>query len=298
MFTATLPGPAATDEAQILAIVEKLSRTHLIKDAELFAAQFERDSASFNLASPLDHRVSVGEQRKWVGSAKASVCIEPRDVNIAVSGDLAYCNCYLQMSGTKSGAEGTVIFWMWETLCLERKAGTWRITYEHTSVPFHPISPSTVSRAVDSAHRRTTSVRDSKLIELMPEQLTLPREQISKIAIKTDGKILFIDPHDLVAVEAQGGYVLLKQESGSSFLLRESISKTEEKLKSCGFVRIHRSVLVNPAFVQQICPMGGTGEYKLLLKSGREFTVTRTFKKNLAALARLWIGTGNFAADL
>ena len=155
-----------------------------------------------------------------------------------------------------------------------------------------PLSPERVNKALDFAYRRTASERSLKLIELMPDLRTLSREQVTKIAIKTEGRILFIYPHDLVAVEAQGGYVLLEQESGSSYLLRESISNAEEKLKAFGFIRIHRSVLVNPTFVQQIRPMPNTGEYELLLKDGRGFTVTRTFKKNLAALARLWIGTG------
>jgi len=30
-----------------------------------------------------------------------------------------------------------VDFWMRETLCLERAAGTWRIVHEHASVPFY-----------------------------------------------------------------------------------------------------------------------------------------------------------------
>jgi two-component system LytT family response regulator len=157
-----------------------------------------------------------------------------------------------------------------------------------------PLSPDRVNEAVDFAYRRTTSERASKLMELLPDLRMLPRERISKIGIKTNGRILFIDPQEVMVVEAKGGYVLLEQESGSSYLLRESISKTEEQLKACGFVRIHRSVLVNPSYVQQLRPVRATGEYELLLKNGRKFTVTRTFKRNLVTLTRLWIGTGTF----
>jgi two-component system LytT family response regulator len=67
-----------------------------------------------------------------------------------------------------------------------------------------------------------------------------------------------------------------------------------EKLKPYGFIRIHRSVLVNVAFVEEIQPWE-TGEYALRIKGGREYTVTRTYKQNLKDIAASWIGTGIFS---
>jgi two-component system LytT family response regulator len=95
-------------------------------------------------------------------------------------------------------------------------------------------------------------------------------------------------------VQAEGNYVLLQREAGSH-LLRESISVMADKLRPYGFIRIHRSVLVNSAFVREIRPWS-TGEYGLLLKSGKEYTVTRTYKKNLKHIAASWIGTDVFSS--
>ena len=124
---------------------------------------------------------------------------------------------------------------------------------------------------------------------------TLAMGNSVRIAIKTKGRILFIDAADLIAVEAKGKCVLLLRTS-SSHMLRESISTMEEKLNLHGFVRIHRSVLVNAALVEEIHPLS-TGEYVLRVRGGREFTVTRTYKKNLQLLAQLWIGMEGFAAE-
>jgi DNA-binding LytR/AlgR family response regulator len=110
-----------------------------------------------------------------------------------------------------------------------------------------------------------------------------------RVAIKVRGKILFIDLEDVEAVRAQGKCVLL-QRNDNAYLLRDSISAVAEKLQTCGFVRIHRSVLVNALFVQEIRPLS-TGEYCLRVAGGREYTVTRTYKKNLRLLAESWIGT-------
>jgi len=114
--------------------------------------------------------------------------------------------------------------------------------------------------------------------------------QIHRIAIKCGGKILFLNPAEIHAAHAQGNYVLLQQSRGSH-LLREQISVVAEKLARYGFIRIHRSVLVNVAHVETIEPLF-TGEYLLRMRGGREYNVTRTFKKNLQRLAESWIGTG------
>jgi DNA-binding LytR/AlgR family response regulator len=158
-----------------------------------------------------------------------------------------------------------------------------------------PFSAERVNQALEFACRRTAVERAAKLLELMPHLRTAASQSSSNIAIKSNGRILFIDPHDLVVVEAEGNYVLLRQQTGS-YLLRESISAIAEKLKPYGFVRIHRSVLVNATCVQEIQPCN-TGEYQLRLRDGREYTVTRTYKKNLKSLAGFWIGTGTSLAD-
>ena len=57
-----------------------------------------------------------------------------------------------------------------------------------------------------------------------------------------------------------------------------------------GFLRIHRSVIVNSAAVQEIHPCD-TGEYMLRTRGGKEYTVSRTYKSNLKNIAQFWVGT-------
>lgn len=134
-----------------------------------------------------------------------------------------------------------------------------------------------------------------RLTETSPGLQALAKLQSLRVAIKVRGKIFFIHLGDVVSVQAQGNYVLL-QRSTSSYLLRDSISAVEEKLGPYGLIRIHRSVLVNAAFVEGIRPYS-TGEYGLQIKGGKEYMVTRTYKKNLKFLAKFWIGTGGFFSD-
>jgi len=129
-------------------------------------------------------------------------------------------------------------------------------------------------------------------------ELAVPQNGIydlMRIAIKVNGGIRFINPGDVVAVLAEGNYVLLQQET-NSYLLRESMSVVAQTLEPFGFIRIHRSVIVNSSFVEEIKPRS-TGEYLLRVKGGKEYTVTRTYKENLKSLAEFWIGTGAFFLD-
>ena len=116
-----------------------------------------------------------------------------------------------------------------------------------------------------------------------------------RVAIKVGGKILFINLCDVASVQARGKCVWL-QGNASSYLVRESISVVAEALATHGFIRIHRSVLVNILLVEEIRPLS-TGEYCLRVEGGKEYTVTRTYKKNLNSLADFWIGTGAFSPD-
>jgi two-component system LytT family response regulator len=113
--------------------------------------------------------------------------------------------------------------------------------------------------------------------------------------MKSNGTILLVDPTEILTAEAQGNYVLVFHSKGAH-LLREQISNLANRLHPYGLIRVHRSILVNAAHVESIMPLV-TGEYLLRIRDGREYNVTRTYKKNLQALAAIWIGVEGFDPD-
>ena len=158
-----------------------------------------------------------------------------------------------------------------------------------------PFSNESINKALDRAARRAKGERAAKLIEALPQLQRLSSPRRPMIAIKAKGRILFINPGDVVAVQAEGNYVSLQRES-DSYLLRESISRVAEKLKPYGFIRIHRSALVNTTFVLEIKPYS-TGKCGLRVKGGKEYAVTSAYKKNLKPLTEFRIGSGAFLAE-
>jgi two-component system, LytTR family, response regulator len=158
-----------------------------------------------------------------------------------------------------------------------------------------PFSNESINGALDRAARRAKGERAAKLIEALPQLQKLFCPGRPLIAIKAKGRILLINPGDVVAVQAEGNYVSLQRES-DSYLLRESISRVAEKLKPYGFIRIHRSALVNITFVVEIRPYS-TGKCGLRVKGGKEYAVTSAYKKNLKPLTEFRIGNGAFVAE-
>ena len=156
-----------------------------------------------------------------------------------------------------------------------------------------PFSADRIHEALNVAFRRTESDRAAQLLKVLPHLEKLLAKPSSKVAIKSKGRIVFIDPAEVAIIRAEGNYVLLEKQSGS-YLLRESLSIVAEKLAPHGFIRIHRSVLVNTSFVEEIQPWT-TGEYVLRIKGGQELTVSRMYKNNLRSITQLWVGTDAFS---
>jgi DNA-binding LytR/AlgR family response regulator len=167
-----------------------------------------------------------------------------------------------------------------------------KYTVDYVIKPFSNVS---IYGALDRAFRRSKGERAVKLIEALPQLQSLSSPGHPMIAIKAKGSILFINPGDVVAVQAEGNYVSLHRES-DSYLLRESISTVAEKLKPYGFIRIHRSAVVNTSFVVEIKPYSA-GKYGLRVKGGKEYAVTSGYKKNLKPLTEFRIGSGAFVSE-
>lgn len=112
--------------------------------------------------------------------------------------------------------------------------------------------------------------------------------EVARIAVKARGRVLFIDPVDVVVARAQGNYVALVHKSGS-YLVRETMATVEQKLTPLGFVRIHRSTLVNITLVKDL-RRDNTGTYVLRTTDGNEHPVGRAYKGNLRVIATSWLG--------
>jgi len=178
-------------------------------------------------------------------------------------------------------ARASAAVWSKDTLRVDQKSqGSARLVQQ-------AVKKAAVSRARNGTG--TAPATASEVIGALQQLEVLAKRQCPRIAFKEKGKIFFLDLPEIVAVQAEGNYVSL-QHCRCPYLLREPLSSIAQKLRPYGFIRIHRSVVVNTSLVEEIEPLP-TGEYKLRVRGGGEYMVTRRYKDNLRHLAHLWIGS-------
>jgi two-component system, LytTR family, response regulator len=73
---------------------------------------------------------------------------------------------------------------------------------------------------------------------------------------------------------------------GKSYLVRETLNAFEEKLRPCGCLRIHRSMLVQSERIAELEPLSH-GEYAVKLKDGRKLRSGRSCRDQLRAALHL-----------
>lgn len=79
----------------------------------------------------------------------------------------------------------------------------------------------------------------------------------TQIPVERGGVTRFVDRGEISYVEAHGDYARLHTRSGQSYLLRIPLSTLEEDWRSAGFHRIHRSLLVALAHIDELRTEGG-----------------------------------------
>lgn len=99
---------------------------------------------------------------------------------------------------------------------------------------------------------------------------------LRRIVVRDEGDFLLIRTADIDALEAAGNYVRIVQ-GNRSHLVRGTLSDFEKSLAPSGFVRIHRSTLVNVDRVRRVSPQVH-GDFTVTLESGRTYRMSRNFK--------------------
>jgi hypothetical protein len=106
---------------------------------------------------------------------------------------------------------------------------------------------------------------------------------IATFDIQDGNRILRLPVRDILLLRAAGNYVEFLLEDGSKPLMRASLREMETVLAPQGFVRTHRSWLVNGRRLRALRP-AGSGDFQIELDGGTEAPLSRRFP---AALARL-----------
>ena len=113
--------------------------------------------------------------------------------------------------------------------------------------------------------RRLAALLDSPVTQVGPQQLI----------VRDGGRTLVIPYDEILWIEAEDYYVNVHARQRST-LARIPLKNLADGLDD-RFVRIHRSAIVNVAFVREMEPLA-SGDQRLVLSDGTELRVSRTYR--------------------
>jgi two-component system LytT family response regulator len=99
------------------------------------------------------------------------------------------------------------------------------------------------------------------------------------LLVRDKDRVLLLKPSEIDSVEADGDYVRLHVGQEAHFI-RSTMTHMEERLASEGFVRIHRSRLVNLERIKELRPLF-QGESVVVLKNGARLNASHGCLKEL-----------------
>jgi two-component system LytT family response regulator len=154
-----------------------------------------------------------------------------------------------------------------------------------------------LARAREQLVRRAASDQCEQLLKLiasLPDRPALAlatasaeggdglRAPADRLAIKDGHRIVRVDIDSIQWIDAAGDYMCIHA-GNETHVLRATMRDLEQRLDARRFQRIHRSTIVNLTRVREMRPHLN-GEYFLVLDSGHELKLSRSYKDKLQLL--------------
>jgi len=117
-----------------------------------------------------------------------------------------------------------------------------------------------------------------------PRHTTAPASSgfLEKFVVKASGRVYLVRATEVERIKAAGQYVEIRAKN-QEHLLRQTMNEVEVRLDPQKFLRIHRSVIVNADFIEELRPWG-KGLYQVVLMSGEQFLSSHGYRANIDQL--------------
>ncbi|MGK9267232.1 two-component system response regulator LytT [Bacillus inaquosorum] len=106
-----------------------------------------------------------------------------------------------------------------------------------------------------------------------------------KLALSVGESIVIVDTKDIIYAGTEDGHVNVKT-FDTSYTVSDTLVVIEKKLSDAGFIRVHRSFVVNTEYLKEIQPWFNS-TYNLIMKDGSKIPVSRTYAKELKKLLHI-----------
>jgi two-component system LytT family response regulator len=140
-----------------------------------------------------------------------------------------------------------------------------------------PVEPERLGEALAHARIRLADRQsaDRALAGLLRD-LVKDRPYLTRVPVRSEGRVRVIDLNDVDWVGAADNYVALHC-GDREFLVRDTIAHLEQRLDPAHFVRVHRSTIVRIDRIAELLP-DLHGDFQIRLKDGQALALSRTYR--------------------
>ncbi|WP_202910565.1 LytR/AlgR family response regulator transcription factor [Hymenobacter sediminis] len=114
---------------------------------------------------------------------------------------------------------------------------------------------------------------------LLGPPLPVAQPPLERLLVKQTGHYYFVATEQVRYLEAKGNYVAVHA-GGQTHQVRATLGHLESRLDPQTFVRVHRSLIINTHYLQDLRPWT-RGEYVLTMRDGTYLTSSRGYGENI-----------------
>ncbi len=137
-----------------------------------------------------------------------------------------------------------------------------------------------LGRARDFIRGQRASEFAERVLTLLADRATTPAA-IDRLAIKSGGRVAFLEVREIDWIEAAGVYINLHA-GGRTYLYRSSMGSLHKRLDPRVYMRVHRSVIINANRIREL-EVRTHGDHTVTLKDGTKLPLSRTYRSQLEA---------------
>jgi two-component system, LytTR family, response regulator len=145
-----------------------------------------------------------------------------------------------------------------------------------------PFGRERLARAMARA-RSTAESGSASVVDRAREALQPSRRVLSRIFVRDGTRIVPVALNDIERIQGADDYATIVTRT-KEYLVSVRLSELERHLELGGFLRVHRSHVINLEFVASIQP-SSSGRLDVTMKSGARVTASRAGSKRLRDLA-------------
>jgi two-component system LytT family response regulator len=152
------------------------------------------------------------------------------------------------------------------------------IRYSALDYLLKPVIPEDLVRAVEKAENRKQTARLNQNIQVLLENMKSVSDKPDKIILTTAEQIHVVDVDSIIRCESDNYYTRFFFVNNKSLLISKTLKENEELLADFGFIRPHKSHLVNLKYVKGYSK---TEQGQIVLTDGTLIPVSRRKKEKV-----------------